>query len=196
MLIHKTAVSLPHFIRTAIVVFVLLGGDASGQTERRNDLTALIRQHAVWDPADFILDKLKTNRIVMVADGGHGDPLYYRVVINSLNAWVSKHEEAPNIKELPSKLFLYLEFDSTGANGLKRYFQNGNPVETMGPASFWGDQFTTGTLEFYGDLRNLRHRIDTYNSGRIGDAQIDFDIIGPEKEIDLSNWTTEKRDRF
>ncbi len=196
MLIHRTAVSLPHIILTAIVVFVLSGGDASAQTERRNDLTALIRQHAVWNPADFILDKLKTNRIVMVADGGHGDPFYYRVVINSLHAWVSKHEEAANIKELPSKLFLFLEFDSTGANGLKRYFQNGNPVETMGPASFWGDQFTTGTLEFYDDLRTLRHRIDTYNSGRTGDAQIDFDIIGPEKEIDLSNWTTEKKDRF
>ena len=128
MLIHRTAVSLPHLIHTAIVVCVLLGGDASSQTERRNDLTALIRQHAAWDPADFIVDKLKTNRIVMVADGGHGDPLYYRVVINSLNAWVSKHEDGANTKELPAKLFLFLEFDSTAANGLRRYFQNGNPI--------------------------------------------------------------------
>ncbi len=196
MVIHRTAISLPHFTLAAIVTIVLFGEGVSAQTERRDDLTALIRQHAAWDPAEFILDKLKTNRIVMIADGGHGDPLYYRAVIHSLNAWVSQHEESANVKDLPSKLFLFLEFDSTRAGGLKRYFRNGDPIEMMEPINFWGDQFTTGTLEFYDDLRTLQHRIDAYNNGRTGDAQISFDIIGPEKVIDLSNWTTEKRDRF
>ena len=196
MVIRSTRGLLPTLVFAAILTFVHLSGDLSAQTERRNDLTALIRQRAVWDPADFILDKLRTNRIVMVADGGHGDPLYYRAVINSLSAWVSKYEEAANIKGLPSKLFLFLEFDSTKANGLKRYFQEGDPVAMMGSASFWGDQCTTGTLEFYDDLRTLRHRVDAYNSNHDVRDQISFDVIGPEKEIDLSDWTTEKRDRF
>jgi hypothetical protein len=196
MLIHRTAVSPTFIILAAIIASVLVGGDVSAQTERRNDLNALIRHHAVWDPADFILGKLRTNRIVMIADGGHGDPLYYRVVINSLNAWVSKHEETTDARDLPSKLFLFLEFDSMRASALKRYFQNMNPVEMIDPVNYWGDQCTTGTLEFYDDLRTLQHRIDAYNNGHTGDAQISCDIIGPEKEIDLNNWTTEKRDRF
>jgi hypothetical protein len=153
----------------------------------------------VWDPAEFILDKLKTNRIVMIADAGHGDPLYYRVAINSLNNWISKHEQATlnnKPKDLPAKLFLVLEIDSMQANALKRYFQSGNPIETMEPLKFWGYQFTTGTLEFYDDLRTLRRRIDAYNRDHTSGAQISFDIIGPEKVIDLSNWTTEKKDHF
>src|SRR5208283_3970622 len=198
MLIRRNRFSLMRLILVGMLASTLLAVSISAQTERRSDLTALIRQHAVWDPAEFILDKLKTNRIVMIADAGHGDPLYYRVVINSLNNWISKNEQETKnqSKDLPSKLFLFLEFDSTRANAMKRYFQSGNPIETIEPMNFWGDQFTTGTLEFYYDLRVLRRRIDAYNRERNADAQISFDIIGPEKEIDLSNWTTEKRDRF
>ena len=196
MKIQRIAVSLARLTLAAIAAFALFRGVASAQSERRNDLTALIRQHAVWNPADFILGKLKSNRIVMLVDGGHGDPLYYRAVINSLNAWVSEHEEGANIKELPSKLFLFLEIDSARASALKRYSHTMNPVETIDPINFWGDQFTTGTIEFYNDLGTLQHRIDTYNSSRNSDAQISFDIIGPEKEIEFSDWTTEKRDRF
>ena len=76
MLIRGNRFSLMRLIHVGILASTLLAVSISAQTERRNDLTALIKQHAVWDPAEFILDKLKTNRIVMIADAGHGDPLY------------------------------------------------------------------------------------------------------------------------
>jgi hypothetical protein len=184
---------------TGITVLVLLSRSLFAQTERCSDLTTVIKQHAAWDPADFVLEKLRANRVVMVEDAGHGDPLYYKVIISSLNKWISKHEQwsfENQTRDLPKKLFLALEIDSIGVNRLKRYFQSGNGIETITPMNFWGDQFTTGTLEFYADLRTLRGRIDAYNHLHSGDNQISFDIIGPEKVLDLSNWTSEKRDNF
>ena len=192
MLIDKT-----YRLSTYVIITLLIaGGRLFGQTERRNDIAELIQHHAVWDPAEFILDKLETNRIVMLADAGRGDPLYYKAVISSLNLWVSKHEKEPNGKNIPSKIILFLEVDSTRARTLNRYIETGNPVEIIDPINFWGDQFTTGTLEFYGELRDLRLRVDAFNSGRPADAQLRLEIMGPEKDIDFSSWTTEKREKF
>jgi hypothetical protein len=42
----------------------------------------------------------------------------------------------------------------------------------------------------------LRHRVDAYNRNHSKSERISFDIFGPEKVIDLSNWTSEKRDHF
>ena len=198
MLIDDIAISLKRPTLTIALASVFLAVSMQAQNERRNDLMTMIEHNAVWDPAEFILGKLKTNRVVMIADAGHGDPLYYRVVINSLNLWVTEHEQAAKNQpgDLPSKLFLFLEIDSSQANALKHYFNSGNLIETIQPLNFWGEQFTTGTLEFYDNLRTLKGRIDAYNSTRAGDGQISFDIIGPEKVIDLSDWTSEKRDRF
>lgn len=167
------------------------------QSEQVADLTTLIKAHATWDPGEFILSKLKTNRIVMVADAEHGDPLYSRVVINSLNDWISEWAQLGTEKKpegLPSKMFLVLEMDSAQARGLRQYFENGNPVETLEPMSFVGYQFTTGTLQFFSDLRAFNHRVDTFNEGRPVGAQIAFDIVGPEKYLDPSDWTPVKRD--
>jgi len=179
-----------------IIAVVTAGGNVFSQTERRDELAALIQHHAVWDPAEFILDKLATNRIVMLADGGRGDPLYYKAVIGSLNLWFSKHEQAATNMTVPSKVFLFLEVDSARASALNRYFQTGNPAEIIDPENFWGDQFSTGTLEFYSKLRTLHDRIDAFNRGRQADARLRFEVMGAEKDIDLSNWTTEKRERF
>ena len=194
MRIKRTVIIYPSFLLAAAFALMLSAQKLSAQDERRNDLTALIKQHASWSPADFLLNKIAMNRIVMLADAGHGDPLYYRTVIAVLNTWVSKHEEGTN--NVPPKLLLFLEIDSARASALKHYFITMDPLETIEPISFRGDQFTTGTLEFYDDLRTLSNRIEAFNRGRDQGAQISFDIIGPEKVIDLSDWTSEKRDRF
>ncbi len=168
------------------------------QTERRDDLAALMRQHAIWDPAQFILDKLRTNRIVMIADFGHGVSLYQKVVINALDAWITAWERSSMgtpPRELPSKLFLVLEMDSIEVQSLKSYFLTGNAIETLRPDYFAGN-FTIATLEFYYDLKTLRHRIDSFNRSRRTDATISFDIVGPEKPIDPNVWTAKWSDQF
>ncbi|HTR98595.1 MAG TPA: hypothetical protein VML00_02525 [Bacteroidota bacterium] len=76
----------------AFAISGILALTASAQPDRERDLEAIIRSHVVWDPADFILQKLATHRVVMIGDAGHGDPLYYRLVVASLNRWVSAFE--------------------------------------------------------------------------------------------------------
>ncbi len=172
-------------------------GPLLAQSDRVTDLTALIRQHASWNPGEFILNKLETNRIVMIGDAGHGDPLYSRVIVNTLNDWVSewvKSEKKP--EALASKVFLVLEMDSVQANGLREYFVKGDPTLMIDPFSFIGYQSTTGVLEFYNDLRLVKRRIDAFNEGRPAGSRIFFDVVGPEKTADPFTWTPAKRDSF
>ncbi len=191
--------SLTKWIRATIVVLVCAFSSVNsfGQSQRVADLTALIKQHADWNPGNFILDKLETNRIVMVGIERYGDPMYSRVIVNALNDWVTQWaQNGPQEKagKLPSKLFLILEMDSVQADGVKQYFRTGDPVQTITPFSFIGDQFTTGKFEFYDDLRLIRQRVDSLNEHRPSNDQILFDIVGPEEIIAPATWTTAKRD--
>ncbi len=177
------------------ILFFIRAGDSNAQSRRVTDLAGLIQTRAEKDPGQFLLTKLQTNRVVMVADAHHGDPLYSRVIVESLNDWVSQWESSKSAPHnLPSKLFLVLEMDSSHAAGLRRYFETGDPIATIVPFSFVGYQFTTGTLEFYYDLRVIRHRIDTFNSGQPENRRIAFDVVGPELAPDPVTWTPEKRD--
>ena len=135
----------------------------------------------------------------MIGDEGHGDPLYTRVVISSLNDWVSEWEQAGKTEVRgtpPLKIYLILEMDSAQASRLKKYFQNGAPIETFDPFNFIGYQFTTGSLQFYYDLRILRQHIDMLNVGRSPGGRLAFEVFGPEKVVDPSGWTPARRDSF
>jgi hypothetical protein len=142
---------------------------------------------------------MKMNRIVMIGDDGHGDPLYFKIVINSLNKWLSSQDNRSlqeNLDGIPKKLFLILEEDSVRIHSLKKYFLNGDPVQLVEPGNLWGYQFTTSSLEFYYDLRIFWQRVHKFNSTHQQDSQVEFEIFGPEKRIDLSNWTTAQKDSF
>lgn len=179
------------------LIFAFSTGASSAQSRRVADLTALIERNADWNPAHFILDKLETNRIVMVGDAHHGDPLYSRVVVNSLNDWVTQWARMgsrKNAGRLPSKLFLILEMDSVQAKALRQYFRSGDPVRAIEPFYFIGYQITTGVLEFYNDLRLIRQRVDSLNEHRAAKDRIFFDVVGKEEIIDHAKWTPELRD--
>ena len=59
-------------IITPVVLYIFLTVSISAQTGRNNDLTSLIKRYAAWDPTEFIIDKIRKNRIVMIGDNGHG----------------------------------------------------------------------------------------------------------------------------
>lgn len=180
-----------------VVIYAFSTGASLAQSRRVADLTALIERHADWDPGDFILNKLETNRIVVVGDAEHGDPLYSRVLVNSLNEWITRWAQTgpqTDAGRLPSKVFLVLEMDSVQADGLREYFKTGDPIHTIQPFSFIGNQFTTGVLKFFDDLRLIRHRVDSLNERRPSKDRIFFDVVGPEEIIDPASWTPAKRD--
>lgn len=183
----------------AVLTYAFTTGISLGQSRRVADLTALIERHANWDPGNFILSKLETNRIVMVGDAQFGDPLYSRVIVSSLNDWITQWAQTSSQKKagrLPSKIFLVLQRDSVVVNGLRQYFKSGDPIETIEPFSFIGNSFTTGTLEFFNDLRLIRERVDSLNEHRPAKDQIFFGVVVPEEVIAPAIWTTAKRDSF
>ena len=184
-----------------VVSFSLVSLTASSQTERKEELIRLINEKASWNYREFILNKLRSNRIVMLADQGHGEDLYSQTIIEVLNHWVTTCEtstKADLSPDIPQRIYLVLEMDSIAVENIRHYFVTGNLINVVDPESFMGYQFTTGTLEFFSGLRNLRLRIDTLNVGRLKDHPIQFDLLGPEKHIDTdkSNWTAEKRDMY
>ncbi|MCI0695089.1 hypothetical protein L0337_24145 [candidate division KSB1 bacterium] len=188
----------PKIILLSLITFAIFSGVVYGQAQVRENVAELINRKAARNINDFILDKLQANRIVMLADAGHGNPLYMQTVIAALNHWVTRIEQQPEMnhsQKLPAKLYLILELDSLQVNKLKQYFATGNLLDVIQSMNFVGCQFTTGTLEFYEDLRILKNRIDKLSIQRRKD-QIQFEIFGPEKLIDLDQWSFEKRDHF
>jgi len=189
-------------VRVPLAAFALSGIlalPALAQPERERDLESLITRHAVWDPADFIMQKLATHRVVMIGDAGHGDPLYYRLVVASLNRWVSAFEGKQQndvSRGLTRRLILALEMDSTLARHLNDYIRGGDILDFIAPGMFWGEQFTSGTLAFYDQLRALELRIDEHNRALPQSEHIRLDVVGPEMVIDLTAWTPAKRDSF
>lgn len=190
-------ISAARLTALALLICYFSAGSGYAQPKRQADLTALIREHANWNPGQFILEKLETNRIVMVGISKYGDPLYSRVVVNALNDWVSAWER-PGRKPamLPSKMFLFLEMDSVQASGLKQYFATGDPLLTIVPFDFTSYNYTTGMFEFYYQLRLIKQRVDAFNEHRIVKNQILFDVAGPEQVIDQAVWTPAWRDSF
>ena len=86
------------------------------------------------DPADFILQKLATHRVVMVADAGHGDPLYYRAVVATLNRWISAFDGKPpddTSGNLPRRLILAMEIDSGQAQHLNDFIRAGDRLQGL-----------------------------------------------------------------
>jgi hypothetical protein len=192
------SVGLIKSIQALVLLCLLVIVQAPAQTERRDDLTTLIKQHASWNPGEFILDKLRINRIVMIADAEHGVGLYHKVIINSLDLWLAAWENSRQgspPSDLPARLFLVLEMNSLDVLSLEEYFITGDLMKMVTPEKLAGN-FTTADLEFYNDLRNLKHRVDQFNKNHGAIKTINFDVVGPEKVINYDVWTEKRRDQF
>ncbi len=149
------------------------------------------------DVNKFIWDKVNDNRVVLIGDFGHGQPQYLQVVTDALNYWVDNIENDDSLfAKLPRKLFLIIERDSLSTANLKTFFETGNILDAFGDIIHLSFQNTTVTIEHYYELRNIWLRLEKYNSSAKETNKISFDIIGPEKAIDPTNWSIEKRSEF
>ena len=185
----------------ALITFLItmLGSITFSQMQREEDIISIIKGHANWNYPDFALEKIKSNKIVMLADEGHGTGLYMQTVIEVLYHWVNMYEanySKGDVQGIPQKLFLVLENDSAVDKQLRKYFISGDLIDVVHPAGFWNYQFSNATLEFLTDLRSLRLHIDSLNKSNFKSSPLQFDIFCPEKTIDDSNWTVEKRDKY
>jgi hypothetical protein len=133
----------------------------------------------------------------MIADEGHGNHIFMQTVINYLNYWIDTIQIKLNQKQsIPRNLYLILESDSNQINSIYKYFSSNNPYDLLNPRFNYGNLFTSAVIEFYDDLRNIHFKIESINENLPEEEKISFKLFGPEKVIDLNDWSIEKRERF
>jgi hypothetical protein len=151
-------------ITTIILSFTL--GKSNAQTYVEKSVSELIKTKCEYDLNKFILDKMTNNRIVMLADAGHGMHIYMQTVIDFLNYWIDeiqKNKKLHLTESFPSRLYLIMEKDSVVINSIYRFFNDGNVYHVLQPDNLPGYQFTTTVLEFYDDLKKVKYRVDSIN---------------------------------
>jgi len=181
-----------------LILFTLFifAGNIHPQTYLEKDLKSLIKEKSRPDINNFILDKVANNRVVMIADEGHGNYMFMRTITNFLNHWIKKFQEDNHAQNIPQNLYLILESDSNQTNSIYRFFSNNDPSELLNPEFIYGYQFTSGVLEFYYDLRKLYYDVELINKNLSKDNKISLKLFGPEKVIDLNDWSVEQREKY
>ena len=181
-----------------LVLFTLfiLAGNSYPQTYLEKNLKSLIKEKSHSDINSFILDKIENNRVMMIADEGHGNYIFMRTITNFLNYWIKNFQKDNHAQNIPRNLYLVLESDSNQINSIYRFFSDNNPYELLNPEFIYGYQFTSGIIEFYHDLRKIYYDVESINKDLSEDNKISLKLFGPEKVIDLNDWTIEKRDKY
>lgn len=172
-------------IAIALMLSILLSG--CGGTDNPEKLKETIVSKCDYEISDFILDKMVNNRIVMIGESKHGQYLYMKTISDILNLWITTIENE-GTRNIPTKLCLVLEMDSTYSKHLNKFIHTGNYRDMLDLRLFTTTEITMGNILFYNDLRNISKRVNEYNEKR-SDNSVQLEIIGPEKNWDLTNWS-------
>ena len=191
--------SLYRYFLGIVILLSLLFSLTLSQAQREADILALINKNATWDYTEFALNKIKSNRIFMLADEEHGSDLYMKTVIDILWKWVKIYEIDPNkyaLSNYPKTLFLVLERDSIAGNSIRKYFASGNLIDAIDPHQIVDNTFSNAVLEFDSDLHSLHMHIDSLNRYQPATSQLQYDIYCPEKTIYYTDWSKEKSEQY
>ncbi|MCP4685278.1 MAG: hypothetical protein GY867_07495, partial [bacterium] len=176
---------------------LLIAISSCGERDVEGELRDHIAENARYDVNQFVLEKLEQNRIVMLADAGHGVRLYLQSVIGILNHWLDTNiARAGSGDPICRNVILVLELDSLWVEAVEEYGESNDPDDVLYIGHLATEIFTTAKLEFYLDLGDLRRRIDEYNQSCSQDQPLNLSLFGPEKPIDMDNWSAEKREQF
>ena len=176
----------------AVLCFIMFAGKKNAPSPM--ELRQIVMRNQQFNVNRFMLEKLQSNRIVMLADEYHGNYIYLQRLVGFLNYWVDtlRAVGAQN-SGLCHKLFLVLEPDSVEFQrdiGLASKGLEGDSIR------YWASQYTVETMEYMHDLVALMQRIDSVNAAE-GEHRIQFEVFCPESSIvDLTEWTVEKGDDY
>lgn len=197
MLISSIASVSGRVFQVLFLSLVLLGSTGCSDRDIEGELSELVASSARYDVENFVLEKLEQHRIVMLADGGHGERLYLQSVVSVLNNWLDANMQRSDTESpVCPDLIMVLEADSLHVKAMENYFISGDFRDVIELGHFVAPQFTTAKLEFYQDLGKLSRRVEQYNQTRDRDRQIRLSFFGPEWPIDISNWSIAKREQF
>ncbi|MCK4462339.1 MAG: hypothetical protein KAW46_11085 [candidate division Zixibacteria bacterium] len=197
-MLNMTVASISSWILQVLFLsLVLLGSTGCSDHDIEGELSELIAANARHGVNNFVLEKLEQHRIVMLADAGHGQRLYLQSVVSFLNYWLDTNmQRADTGRPVCSDLILVLEADSLQVRATENYFTSGDFRDVTELGFIIASQSTSANLEFYHDLGELCRRIGKYNQTRDRDRQIRLSFFGPEKPIDISNWSGAKREHI
>ena len=125
----------------------------------------------------LFLDKIANNRVVMIADEGHGNYIFMRTITNFLNHWIKIFQEDNQAQNIPRKLCLILESDSNQIKSIYKYFSSNNPYDLLNPEFIYGYQFTTAVIEFYDHLEKINYKVDSINKNLSDNSKITFKLF-------------------
>jgi len=189
---------LDFFLIIFLSIFTLIG---CGERNDQKQLERIVLARSDQNINQSLLKRLKTDRIVMLSDGEHGQRLYFQKLIALLNHWVddmeAQNRENPT-QISPPDLTLILEMDSLEIGKINEGMKIDDYFGIIEPTFIAGGIFTTAYLEFYHDLGILKKRVDELNKSAGMSAKIRFNFYGPERPIDINrdNWSLGKRDSF
>ncbi len=195
--LSRVRVILVIAVAASVITFLvlLIGGCSRPMTDA--EASAALVKGCNHNVNQFLLDKLEQNRIVMLADAGHGRSLYLQTVISFLNYWLDSLETSTNTDlRLPAKLILVLETDSAEGTRLERFFKTGNIYDAMDIRLATATQFSWEKVEFYSDLRDIWLRAGKYQAGQSNTRNFLFEICCPESTIDAQLWSRARGAQF
>ena len=114
----------------------------------------------------------------MLGDGMHGHGYFTKKITDLLNEWIKNIAKNPTDRNIPKKLFLFLEKDSLSLMLLNQVINDGNfnnylTEQIEGATKFGGwDKCSVDNLEFLFELREIKKEIDELNENTTQDISL------------------------
>jgi hypothetical protein len=176
--------------KLVLVIAVIITLFSCSKKTPEQKIHEVVASKANFQVNQFILDKFKDHRIVMLADNERLESAYLRQLTSFLDYW---NDDARNDKDAPRKLVVVVEHDSIEAGMILKYAKSRNLQDLIGKYPYYVLFNTTSELENYWRIGDLLKPSSVSDPNAKG---LKLDILGPEMVIDPDTWTVAKRDSF
>jgi|WetSurMetagenome_2_1015567.scaffolds.fasta_scaffold31172_2 hypothetical protein len=171
--------------KLVLVIAVIISLFSCSKKTPEQKIHEVVASKANFQVNQFILDKFKDHRIVMLADAGHESGDFLRTASSFLDYWIdSSQPYNANLQQL----VLVLEGDSLEVSRIKKYADSHEYRDLIGDKPLFWAYRSTASLEFLWRLGEITRLAN--------EKGLKFDILGPEKVIDIDSWNIAKRDSF
>ena len=186
-----------HILSTALFISVLQFQSCTEIRSAKEVVLNAVVTQSQKSVVQFVADKIARNRIVMIADHGHGKIQFMLTVTDVLQNWIDTGTASQVAPSFPRSVMLVLETDSIQAATIQQYATSGDIRNLLTFYRFCSTVFNTGNLEFYSDLGVCLQRVRDFNSRQSDTARhLHLQVVGAEKPIDLHKWTYENGDDY
>jgi len=185
---------------SVVVCFACFVGCSQHKKSDNQQIDQIKRSYRIDSLNDFLMDNLRSKRIVMLGDAYHENGYYMRLVTGVLDEWLDRLEKEKNnslsrgagqkedrpLSPLPKKLILFVEADSERVDTMKHCMQTGDISNwlmfQLRGESKWGSMIggtSVDNFEFFKNLKRIEDRVEKLQKQDPSNSY-DFRILGPE----------------